>query len=76
MVVDGGFLFPFSNRGQSRPVRTFTIGETKLGLASGYHQVLVRRKDRAKTAFSADDRHYEFKGMAFGSKGASATLQG
>lgn len=46
-----------------------------LDLASGYHQVLVNKNDREKTAFSTGLGHFEFKRMPFGLTGAPATFQ-
>jgi len=46
-----------------------------LDLASGFHQILMKPEDRAKTAFSTANQHLEFCRMPFGLKGAPATFQ-
>lgn len=46
-----------------------------LDLASGYHQLEIEEKDRAKTAFSTQFGHFEFLRMPFGLKTAPATFQ-
>lgn len=46
-----------------------------LDLASGYHQVLINKQDKEKTAFSTAKGHFHFLRMPFGLKGAPATFQ-
>ena len=48
---------------------------THLDLVRGYWQINVAEQDREKTAFSAPDRHFQFKRMPFGQTNAPATFQ-
>jgi hypothetical protein len=44
-------------------------------LASGYYQVELAEKDRAKTAFSTPAGHFEFLHLPMGLKSATSTFQ-
>jgi hypothetical protein len=44
-------------------------------LASGYYQVELAKKDRAKTAFSTPAGHFEFLRLPMGLKSAPSTFQ-
>ena len=46
-----------------------------LDLASGFHQIPLKREDREKTAFSCPYGHFEFVRTPFGLKGAPPTFQ-
>lgn len=46
-----------------------------IDLESGYHQILIKEKDREKTAFSINHAKYHFNRMPFGLKNAPSIFQ-
>ena len=47
-----------------------------LDAASGFHQILLKDEDKAKTAFRTPVGHYQFRVLPFGLTNAPATFQG
>lgn len=46
-----------------------------IDLESGFHQILIKKEDREKTAFSINHAKYQFKRMPFGLKNAPSIFQ-
>lgn len=46
-----------------------------IDLESGFHQILIKEKDREKTAFSVNHAKYHFRRMPFGLKNAPSIFQ-
>jgi len=55
------------------------LGQSKyfscIDMVMGYHQMEMAEEERAKTAFSTKDGHWEYKHLTFGLKAATATFQ-
>lgn len=55
------------------------LGQSKyfscIDMVMGYHQIEVAEQDRAITAFSTKEGHWEYKLLSFGLKMAPATFQ-
>ena len=55
------------------------LGQSKyfscIHMVMGYHQIEMAEEDRAKTAFSTKQGHWEYKRLTFGLKTAPATFQ-
>jgi len=55
------------------------LGQSKyfscIDIVMGYHQIEVAEQDRAKTAFSTKEGHWEYKRLPFGLKMAPATFR-
>jgi hypothetical protein len=85
-VRKGGYRLPKSelDSGDEYPLPDVTeildqLGHSKyfssIDMVMGYHQVEVAEKDRAITAFSTNEGHWEYKRLPFGLKTAPAIFQ-
>jgi hypothetical protein len=74
-MKNSGRRLPTSRRdGDIGPIRPNKI-LLLLDMAMGYHQILMAREDRAETAFSTKEGHWEYQRLTFGLKTAPATFQ-
>ena len=73
--VTVGDAYPLPNIEEILDQLGHSIYFTTLDLASGFHQIQMRGKDKSKTAFTTPLGHWEFNRMPFGLKNAPACFQ-